>query len=108
MNWTSGNEVINDFIQEMQLKIDDLNDIVFEWIPYDQFYDVKEIVKDEDVKDDVATGYSAIWKDGSLIYSSIRKDLKRESDNKVVIKSYHNSKNNISEFLNEVRNSLWI
>ncbi|EXX61660.1 hypothetical protein RirG_169100 [Rhizophagus irregularis DAOM 197198w] len=102
MNWTSGNEVINGFIQEMQLKIDDLSDIIFEWIPFDQFYNVEQIVKNK-VKDDVAAVYSAIWKDGPLIYSPIRKDLKRESDNKVAIKSYHNSKNNISEFLNEVK-----
>ncbi|PKK70996.1 hypothetical protein RhiirC2_778973 [Rhizophagus irregularis] len=64
--WTSGNEVINGFIQEMQLKIDNLSDIIFEWISYDQFYDVKEIVKDED------------------------KGFERESGNKVTIKSYHN------------------
>ncbi|GBC42510.2 kinase-like domain-containing protein [Rhizophagus irregularis DAOM 181602=DAOM 197198] len=32
--WTSGNEKIDDFIQEMQLKINNENDVVFEWIPY--------------------------------------------------------------------------
>src|SRR5947207_2555411 len=45
-NWTSGNEKIDDFIQKMQLKINDPWDIVFEWIPYDQFNDIKEICKD--------------------------------------------------------------
>ena len=40
---TSGNEKIDNFIQEMQLKIDRYNDILFEWIPYNQFSDIKEI-----------------------------------------------------------------
>src|ERR1700722_9973110 len=42
-NWTSGNEKVDNFIQEMQLKINKPADIVFEWIPYDQFYDIEEI-----------------------------------------------------------------
>src|SRR5205809_7390621 len=33
-NLISGNKKINKFIQEMQLKIDDHCDVVFEWIPY--------------------------------------------------------------------------
>ena len=33
-NWTTGNEKIDNLIQEMQLKIDFYNDIVFEWVPY--------------------------------------------------------------------------
>src|SRR3954452_8143894 len=37
--WTSGNEKIDNFIQEMQLKIDSRRDIVFEWISYNQFSD---------------------------------------------------------------------
>ena len=45
----------------MQLKIDSLSDIVFEWIPYDQFSDIKEIGRGG-----FATVYSAIWKDGPL------------------------------------------
>ena len=42
-NWTSGNEKIDNFIQEMQLKINRYNDIVIEWIPYNQFSHIKEI-----------------------------------------------------------------
>ena len=58
-NLTSGNEKIDNFIQEMQLKIDEYNDIVFEWIPYNQFSDINK----EIVKGGFATVYSAIWKD---------------------------------------------
>src|SRR5437588_8206146 len=36
MNWTSGNDTIDDFIQGMQLKINSYS-VVFEWIPYNQF-----------------------------------------------------------------------
>src|SRR5215204_4731202 len=40
--WTSENEKINNFIQEMQLKIDSYSNIIFEWIPYNQFNIIKE------------------------------------------------------------------
>src|SRR5438874_13234362 len=63
MNWTSGNEKIDGLIQEMQLKINKYRDIVFEWIPYNQFSNIKEIGKGG-----FATVYSAIWKDGKLYY----------------------------------------
>src|SRR5688572_4536827 len=61
-NWTSGNEKIDELIQEMQLKIKLYNNIVFEWIPYNQFRNIKEIGSD------FATVYSAIWNDGPLEY----------------------------------------
>ena len=93
-NWTSGNEKIDNFIQEMQLKIDKYDDKVFEWIPYNQFNDIKEISKGG-----FATVYSAIWKDGQLIYD--KREYTRQSKYKVALKCLHNSQN-INEFLNEV------
>src|SRR6266480_2108421 len=71
-NWSNKNEKIDNFIQEMQLKIDNLWDIVFEWIPYNQFNDIKEIYKD-----DFTTIYSAKWKDGPLIYNIDKKEYIR-------------------------------
>src|SRR5436190_17382957 len=65
-NWTSGNEKIDVCIQEMQLKIDEYNDNVFEWIPYNQFSDIKVIGRGG-----FATVYSAIWKDGPLEWNYI-------------------------------------
>ncbi|GBC39344.2 kinase-like domain-containing protein [Rhizophagus irregularis DAOM 181602=DAOM 197198] len=41
--WTSENEKIDDFIQERQYKINKYDDIVLEWIPYNQFSEIKEI-----------------------------------------------------------------
>src|SRR4051812_3515564 len=61
---TSGNEQIDDFIQELQLKTNWFyDDIGFKWIPYNQFSSIKEIGKAE-----LTTVYSAIWKDGPLKY----------------------------------------
>ena len=53
----SGNEKIDNLIQNMQLKISSPLDIVFEWIPCSQFNDIKGINNDR-----FATIYSAIWK----------------------------------------------
>ena len=45
-NWTSGNKKVNDFIQEMQLKINSSFDLIFEWIPYNQFSNIlQRIIK---------------------------------------------------------------
>jgi hypothetical protein len=33
-NWTSENEIIDDFIQRKQSRIDKYDDIILEWIPY--------------------------------------------------------------------------
>ena len=92
-NWASGDEKIDNFIEEMQLKIDeydddDDDDLVFEWIPYDQFNDIKEIEKNDDF-----TVYSAIWKDGPLKHHEV--NLKSD----VVLKCFHNTP---YEFLDEV------
>src|SRR5687768_15653205 len=88
-NWTSGNEKIDDFIQEMQLKIDKYDDKIFEWISYDQFSDIKEIGKDY-----FNTVHSAIWKNGPLRYD-YEKEYKyiRKSDKKISLKCLHSSQN---------------
>jgi hypothetical protein len=95
------NNKINDLIQEMKLSIDynsSYDDMMFEWIPYDQFDDVKEIGKGG-----FSLIYSAIWKDGLLVYSS---NWKRRQNTKVALKCLYNSKNYIDEFINEVQISL--
>ncbi|EXX68725.1 Mkk2p [Rhizophagus irregularis DAOM 197198w] len=93
--WTSGNERIDNFVQNMQLKINNYNDIIVEWIPYDQFNNIKEIGKGG-----FSTVYLAIWKDGPLKYDM---ELKRTTPNKeVALKCLYNSQNITNEFLNEV------
>ena len=87
----NGNKKIDDFVYQMHLKRSSHNDIVFEWIPYNQFNNIEEIGKG-----DFATIYSATWKDGPLHYNYYNK--------KVVLKCIHNSQNITDEFLNEVWN----
>ena len=86
----------------MQLKIEGPGSIVFEWIPYNQFNNIKVIGRGG-----FATVYSAIWKDGPLIYEYdngkykyTRKSYK--ANKKVALKCLHNSQNITNEFLNEV------
>ena len=95
--WASGNEKIDDFIQERQLKINDYNDIVFEWIPYNQFNEIKETGKNG-----LTTIYSAIWKDGPLHYKY--SECTRDSNKKVALKYLHNLQGSIDSLINEVCN----
>ncbi|CAB4426149.1 unnamed protein product [Rhizophagus irregularis] len=91
-NWTSKNEIIDNFIQEMQLKVNNPKDLVFEWISYDQFNDIKEINK---------TVYSALWKDGPLKYNLSKKKWARVQAKGVTLKLC-DSKNTINNFLNKI------
>ncbi|CAB5388878.1 unnamed protein product [Rhizophagus irregularis] len=105
-NWTSGNEKIDEFIQEMQLKIERIEDIIVEWIPYDQFNIIKEISKDN-----FARIYLAIWKDGPLEYNYFYRynyheekyKYERQPNKEVILKYLNNSHRAINDFLNEVK-----
>ena len=77
-NWTSESEEIDNFIHEMQLKISEWDSIVFEWIPYNQFKDIKEISRDNHI-------HSATWKDGLLHYDKISKRYERDPDKEVIL-----------------------
>jgi len=85
-NQISGNEQIDNLIQEMQPNIHFYDDIVFEWIPYSQFFNIKKISEGG-----FATVYSAIWN-----------NKEQSVDKKVALKCLHNSQNISDEFLNEV------
>ena len=94
--WTSGNKQVDSFIQKKQLEIDHYTDIVFEWIPYNQFNDIKELGKS-----DFTTAYSAVLRDG-ILYYDYKNEFKwmRESDQKVILK--YILQNIIDKFLDEV------
>jgi hypothetical protein len=94
INWTCGNEEIDNLIKRKQLKIESMSELL-EFIPYHQFNDIKEMNKS-----DVATVYSAMWKDGPLLYCSDDKKWTRETNKKVYLKLY--SLQNTDLFLNEV------
>jgi hypothetical protein len=96
--WSSGNEKIDEFIQEKQLKIKNHNEVVFEWIPYNQFNEIKETDRN-----DLMTVYSAIWKDGPLYKkNSWDANYTRVSNKKVALKCLHNLTNPIEFVINEV------
>jgi hypothetical protein len=93
----SGNNKIDDFIQERQLTINDHDDVIFEWIPYNQFNEINKINKN-----DLITVYSAIWKDGPLQYNQHNECYKRNLYKNVALKCLHNSKHSIETVINEV------
>jgi hypothetical protein len=99
-DWTSGNERIDAFIQEVQLKIYNSNNTVLEWIPYSQFNNIKEMGKNGSI-----TIYSAIWRDGPLhwIWYGIDSNYTRNSNKKVTLKFLHNSKDPAEFVINEVK-----
>src|SRR5581483_930832 len=85
-NWTSGNKQVDSFIQERQERQLEIypNDKLFEWIPYNQFNNLKEIGKS-----DLFMTYSAVWKDGPLYYNhKDKKEWIRESGKKAVLEYF--------------------
>jgi hypothetical protein len=95
-SWTSGNEKIDDFIQKMQLKINTYDDVIFEWIPYNELVEINEINEN----DGFAT---AIWKEGPLSYKRYEKKWIRKScGKKVYLKYLHNSQDITDALLNMV------
>ena|SRR5688572_7972611 len=98
------NKKISDLVQEMILSIDHNSDefgMMFEWIPYDQFSNIKEIGKGG-----FSTVYSAIWKDGLLFHNKRDffggKHWQRKPNTRVALKWLHNSQNFIDKFINKV------
>ena|SRR5436190_14948559 len=79
----------------MQLRINEPEDIIFEWIPYNQFNIIKEVCKNS-----VTTTYLAIWKDGPLDYDDNKNKHTRMSNKKIGLKYLYNSQNIIIEVRN--------
>src|SRR5438046_2812478 len=102
-NWTSGNNDIDKFIQDVQLLVYGSYNVkyVVEWVPYDRFYDIKYIAKGGFGKI-----YRANWIDGYIKYwsrSYYNQNWKRFGPNKfVALKSLNSSENVTLEFINEV------
>ncbi|CAB4412370.1 unnamed protein product [Rhizophagus irregularis] len=101
INWTSGDEKINDLIQKMQLNINNPNDIIFEWISYDQFDDINVVEKSDKI-------CSAIWKDGPLYYKYNNQEYFRSQNKTVILKHLNNSQNITNEFLKEFKTSSFL
>jgi hypothetical protein len=92
-NWTSGNDIINKFIQDSQLLAH--NDVkeALEWIPYDRLYNIKYIVE--------GRFYRANWVDGNIMFwDSKSQNWKRTNCNMSIILKWLN--NITIEFMNKV------
>jgi hypothetical protein len=98
INWTSGNDDIDKFIQNTQLSAHKTEKIsnALEWIPYDRFYNIKCIAEKK--------VYQANWIDGRISYWNVdNQNWRRENQNMIVIlKRLSNPKNIALEFMNEV------
>ncbi|CAB4426590.1 unnamed protein product [Rhizophagus irregularis] len=99
-NWTSENKKIDDFIHEVQLQINAYNDVIFEWVPYNQFENIKKIGKGNFT----ITVFSAIWKNGPLNYNCSKMELRKIPNRNVSLKHLQNT--NINEFLTKVKTYL--
>jgi hypothetical protein len=96
-NWKSGNDDIDEFIKEAQLKAK-IREEVLEWIPYSRFDDVKLISEGG-----FGGVYSAEWNDGYILYWNVTDNKwKRKGSTKVALKRLNESQNISTEFLNEV------
>jgi hypothetical protein len=82
----------------MQLKVVCYNNTVFEWIPFNQFNEIKEIEKNNHT-----TIYSATWKNGPLYKKKWNKDYMRDSNKEVALKYLHNLQNAVESLINEVQ-----
>ncbi len=95
--WMSGNEKIDNFIKKVQRRVNYPSDIVFEWIPYCQFNNIKEIEKN-----DFSISYLANWKDGPLEYNISTMIYKRRPNEGIILKCLYNTQNKTNKLLIEV------
>ncbi|RHZ84518.1 hypothetical protein Glove_80g28 [Diversispora epigaea] len=94
--WTSGNDTINKFIQDIQLKADYRT--LIEWIPYNRFQDIKQIAKGG-----YGTIYYSIWVDGKIRDWDIEnQQWERWGQLEVVLKKFNDIVYINEDFLNEM------
>jgi len=103
LNWTSGNDFIDEFIQESQLNAQNVKQVL-EWIPYNRFKNIEYFDKGG-----FCTIYKATLLDGPIVYlTNNKKKLIRSNEKTVVLKSLDKSSSLNEEFLNEVWNQYFI
>ncbi|GES88109.1 kinase-like domain-containing protein [Rhizophagus clarus] len=102
-NWTSGNKVIDEFIQQSQLNAVYYSKCL-EWIPFEKFQKVTYIAEGGFGKI-----YSAEMPEGIIEYWDIENQRwDRSIFDKYALKSLNNSSDICSDFLNEVKSHLQI
>ena len=97
--WTSGNDIIDNFIQKCQ-KLSSLPNYIMEWIPFDQFENVKYLTKGG-----FGSIYTATWTKGYIVdYNEEKKEFSYHGAFKVVLKCLNNSNDLGKGFFEEVGN----
>jgi len=96
--YKSGNKIVDDFIRLTQIK-SDLMINMMEFVPYNQFKEIKFIAQVE--------SYEATWINGNILgWDEKKMNFKRSGRRKVVLKRLNNSENITFEELNQVHISL--
>jgi hypothetical protein len=95
--WTSGNKQIDNYIQKMQLEISKYDDIILEWIPYNQLIDIIEMDQSN-----FTTVYLAKWKDGPLEYNINTMQYERNPNRAITLKCLNNTQKTVNGFLDKV------
>ena len=97
--WTSGNEIIDGFIQKCQ-QLSSLPTQIIEWITYEQFYNIKKLTEGG-----FSSIYTAGWTKGRIVdYDENKKEFSYFGAQSIVLKSLNNSNNPGKIFFNEVIN----
>src|SRR2546429_4909474 len=99
--WTSGNKIIDDFIHKCQIQ-SSLPNYILEWIPFEQFEDVKKLTEGG-----FSTIYTATWTRGAIVdYDENKKEFSYLGNQLVILKILNNSSNPGKPFFDEVINQL--
>jgi hypothetical protein len=97
-SWTSGNSMIDEFIQYTQLNANDGTDYL-EWIDFNQF----DLVEDTNKRGAFSSTYSAIWMEGpSWNLDEEAEVWTRNGPIKVILKRLDHPQNINQEFINQV------
>ncbi|EXX74217.1 Cdc15p [Rhizophagus irregularis DAOM 197198w] len=102
-NWTSGNDGIDDLIQNCQLETIRPN-VIVEWIPYSNLKNIKYLTKGG-----LSEIYTADWINGSYDeWDSKRQQLIRFGDENVILKRLENVKSANQGWFEEAKSHLTI
>ena len=97
-SWTSGNNDIDKVIQDSQLSTHDNLSEALEWISFNRLSNVSYITKDEFGGMYIANWLGCIW-----YFNRLNRNWKRKDQYIfVILKSFDDSKNITSEFMNKV------
>ncbi|RGB32316.1 kinase-like domain-containing protein [Rhizophagus diaphanus] len=100
-NWTSGNDIIDNLIQECQMKII-APYLISEWIPYNNLQNIKYLTRGG-----FSEIYTAVWIDGNFIeWNSEEQQLKRSGTHNVVLKRLGNIENANQNWIEEAKSHL--